>query len=61
MEKVCQVIMDETKGADFGDKRLPSRFSQLLYNLSHAPDKSIPSSNKGWIFKSKTKCVHFKC
>ena len=48
MEKVCQWIMDETKGADFGDKRLQSRFSQLLYNLSHAPDKSIPSSNKGW-------------
>lgn len=41
-------ISNELKCFDAGDKRLLSRFEKILSHLSDSPDKSIPSSCKGW-------------
>lgn len=41
-------IKEETLSLDFGDKRLKERCMKLLERLSVSPDKSIPTSMKGW-------------
>lgn len=41
-------VTEETKLANFGDKRLNRRYSALLSNFEKSPDKSITSSCKGW-------------
>lgn len=41
-------VDNETKGANFGDKRLKKRFGSLLNKLVACPDKSIPGSCKTW-------------
>ncbi|CZH68699.1 Transposase for transposon Tn5 [Legionella pneumophila] len=41
-------IIEETKLADFGDKRLNKRYGDILNSFSASPTKSIPSSFKSW-------------
>ena len=41
-------ITEETRSADFGDKRLDKRYASLLGTLSSQPNKSLPESCKGW-------------
>jgi hypothetical protein len=41
-------IEGETKGADFGDKRLNRRYELLLDRLSDKPTLSIPAACRGW-------------
>jgi hypothetical protein len=48
MQDASEWIVEETKSADFGDKRLNKRYSELLRTFSSKPDKSIPASCKGW-------------
>jgi hypothetical protein len=48
MQDALNWIIEETKSANFGDKRLNNRYGHLLSNLVGAPDKSIPGSLKSW-------------
>lgn len=41
-------VIEETKTAHFGDKRLNKRYEKLVDCLSNHPPKSIPSSFKNW-------------
>jgi hypothetical protein len=41
-------IIEETKSADFGDKRLNKRYGDLLNSFATSPNKSIPGSCKSW-------------
>lgn len=46
--EVTQWIEEETLTLDFGDKRLNTRLKKTLERISSSPEKSIPSSTKGW-------------
>lgn len=48
MNKDCTWVGEEVGSEDFGDKRLKKRFEQTLFSLASSPQKSIPSSTKGW-------------
>jgi hypothetical protein len=48
-------IIEETKTADLGDKRLTTRLGRLLEMLSRKPEKSIPQTSNGW---SETKAAY---
>jgi hypothetical protein len=48
MDKDCTWVGEEVGSEDFGDKRLKKRFEQTLFSLASSPQKSIPSSTKGW-------------
>lgn len=41
-------IIEETKLADFGDKRLNKRYGDILNSFAASPTKSIPASFKSW-------------
>ena len=41
-------VIEETKSADFGDKRLNKRYGDLLNSFASNPNKSIPSTFKSW-------------
>ena len=48
MDVVSHWVIEETKMADFGDKRLNKRYGNILERFCGSPNKSIPSSCKGW-------------
>ncbi len=48
MDELRGWIIEETKSANFGDKRLNKRYGNLLRSLVSSPNKSIPASCKGW-------------
>lgn len=48
MDDLRSWIVEETKSANFGDKRLNKRYGNLLNSFVKAPNKSIPASCKGW-------------
>jgi hypothetical protein len=48
MDTTSQWVIEETKGADFRDKRLTKRFENLLEDLSKNPAGSIPQAFKTW-------------
>jgi hypothetical protein len=48
MQEASNWIIEETKSANFGDKRLNKRYGDLLNSLSNAPNNSIPASFKSW-------------
>lgn len=48
MQDASSWVIDETKSANFGDKRLNKRFGDLLDSFASSPDKSIPNSFKSW-------------
>lgn len=48
MQEALNWIVEETKTANFGDKRLNRRYGNLLNSLASAPNKSIPGSCKSW-------------
>jgi hypothetical protein len=48
MRDALNWVIEETKSADFGDKRLNRRYGDLLNSFTSAPNKSIPSSCKSW-------------
>jgi hypothetical protein len=41
-------IIDETRSANFGDKRLNRRYGNLLNSFANSPNASIPGSCKSW-------------
>ena len=47
MDELRGWIIEETKSANFGDKRLNKRYGNLLRSLVSSPNKSIPASCKG--------------
>ena len=48
MDDIPNWIIEETKTANFGDKRLIKRYGNILNRLCGAPNESIPASCKGW-------------
>lgn len=48
MQDAKNWVIEETKTAHFGDKRLNKRYGDLLSGLANHPPKSIPSSFKSW-------------
>jgi hypothetical protein len=48
MEMLSNWVIEETKIADFGDKRLNKRYGNILERFCNSPNKSIPASCKGW-------------
>lgn len=48
MQDAKNWVIEETKSAHFGDKRLNKRFGSILNNFSETPTKSIPASFKSW-------------
>lgn len=41
-------VLDESKTAEFGDKRLNKRFKKLLNDFGSSPNKSVPATFKTW-------------
>jgi len=48
MRDAASWIIEETKTADFGDKRLNKRYGDLLNSLTDAPNESIPRACRSW-------------
>jgi hypothetical protein len=48
MQEDSRWIIEETKAANFGDKRLNKRYGDLLNSFASTPTKSIPASCKSW-------------
>lgn len=48
MEDLSDWVIEETAGADFGDKRLTNRLGMMLNRLSDHPAGSIPKAFKSW-------------
>jgi len=48
MEDAANWSIEETKTANFGDKRLDRRYSDLLNSFANMPNKSIPATCKSW-------------
>src|SRR5579872_6010037 len=48
MEESSSWVVEETRTANFGDKRLNKRYGDLLNSFASTPNKSIPASCKGW-------------
>ena len=48
MQDASNWVIEETKSASFGDKRLNKRYGNLLDSFASAPNKSIPGSCKSW-------------
>lgn len=48
MQEASNWVIEETKAANFGDKRLNKRYGNLLNSFATNPTKSIPGSFKSW-------------
>src|SRR4051812_19136588 len=48
MDVLSNWVIEETRMADFGDKRLNKRYGDILDRFCSSPNKSIPASCKGW-------------
>src|SRR6185437_11049456 len=44
----CEWIINETKEANFGDKRLNKRYGDILGGLLSSPNESIPTTFQSW-------------
>ncbi|MFO9425492.1 transposase DNA-binding-containing protein, partial [Legionella pneumophila serogroup 1] len=44
----CEWIINESKEANFGDKRLDKRYGDILSGLLSSPNASIPTTFQSW-------------
>ena len=48
MDDLSNWVIEETKTANFGDKRLTDRYGNIVDRLCASPNQSIPASFNGW-------------